>query len=82
MELCEELRIKDVEVVLRLLWNDVVLKEAEIEQDQYVIQVHSRLQEFEIFLGYFYCPIKMPVYQLADHFVVFKTINFGSVVVV
>ena len=37
LELCEELRIKDVEVILRLLWNDVVLKEAEIEQNQYII---------------------------------------------
>ena len=52
LELGEELGIKDVQALLLGLRNDVVLKEAEIEEDQDVIEVHTRLEELEVLFGH------------------------------
>ena len=81
LQLCEELRIKDVQTLLLRLWNDIVLEKAEIEEDQDVIEVHTRFQELEVLFGHFYCAIEMSIHQLTDHFVILKAVNFGAMVV-
>ena len=81
LQLREELRIKDVQTLLLRLGNDIVLEEAEIEEDQDVIEVHPRLQELEVLLGHFDCAIEMSIHQLTDHFVILKAVNFGAMIV-
>ena len=57
LQLCEKLRVEDVDSGLKRLWNHVVLQEAQVEKDQDVIQVDTRSEELEVLLADLYGPI-------------------------
>ena len=51
--------------------NHVVLQEAQVEQNQYIVEVYARLEELEIFLVDLHDPVQVTVDQFADHIVFF-----------
>ena len=51
--------------------NHVVLQEAQVEQNQYIVEVYARLEELEVFLVDLHDAVQVTVDQFADHIVFF-----------
>ena len=71
LQLGEKLRIKDVNLGLKLLRNHVMLQESQVEKDQDVIKVDTRSKELEVLLADLHGPIQVAVHELAYHIVFF-----------
>lgn len=51
--------------------NHVVLQEAQVEQNQYIVEVYARLEELEVFLVDLHDAVQVTVDKFADHIVFF-----------
>ena len=74
LELGEELGVEDVDFGLERPRDHVVLQEAQMEKDQDVVEIDSRLEKLEVFLADGDVAIVLSVDQFADHVVFF---DFG-----
>lgn len=71
LQLGKELGVEDVDLVFEVLGDYVVLEEAQVKEDEDVIQVNTWLEELKVFLGDFYCAIQVAVDEFAHHVVLF-----------
>jgi hypothetical protein len=76
LQLGEELRVKDVDLLLHVGWDDVVLQEAQIEQDKNVVQVDTRLEELEVLLADLHCAVQCSVSEFAHHLIFLQSFYF------
>ena len=79
MELGEELGVEDVDFGLERPRDHVVLQEAQVEKDQYIVEIDTRFEKLKVFLADRDVAIVLSVDQFADH-VVF--LDFGKFVAV
>ena len=57
LQLGEELWIKDVALLLLILWNNIVLQKAKVKEDKNIVKIDPRLKKFKIFFRHFHSPI-------------------------
>lgn len=61
LQLCEELRIKHVDLFVERLWDYIVLEETQVKENQDIVEVDTGLQKLKIFLGHLDTSVEMAV---------------------
>lgn len=71
LELGEKLRVENVDLIIKGLGNHIILKEAQVEENQNVIEVDARFEKLEVLLCDLDGPVEITVDKLANHVVFF-----------